>query len=350
MRDDHVPPPPRQGRSSRQSAGGQRSAGTRGEPVTFRKLTMLQDLRRRLNELTQERDQQDLVLHINQLLLNNLDPEQLFGAISTALWERTHHDCISLTTLEPNSAMERVRFLDLPLARGQFKVGDSMVPESLELAFGGQDAKQIDILGRERIAAFQQPELARLLKQWRIQSICLVPLHSKGRVLGVLGLGSQKEHHFQGANRRLLELVAGQIALALDNALAFQDIRHSRDKLVEEKLYLEEEVAQDFSTQEMVGASPSFAKVLQQIETVAPSDATVLLLGETGTGKELLARAIHERSRRKARTFVKLNCSAIPMGLVESELFGHERGAFTGAIATKMGRLELAHRGTLFLD
>ena len=178
MRDDHVPPPPRQGRSSRQSAGGQRSAGTRGEPVTFRKLTMLQDLRRRLNELTQERDQQDLVLHINQLLLNNLDPEQLFGAISTALWERTHHDCISLTTLEPNSAMERVRFLDLPLARGQFKVGDSMVPESLELAFGGQDAKQIDILGRERIAAFQQPELARLLKQWRIQSICLVPLHS----------------------------------------------------------------------------------------------------------------------------------------------------------------------------
>jgi len=112
--------------------------------------------------------------------------------------------------------------------------------------------------------------------------------------------------------------------------MAFQDIRHSRDKLVEEKLYLEEEVAQDFSTQEMVGASPSFAKVLQQIETVAPSDATVLLLGETGTGKELLARAIHERSRRKARTFVKLNCSAIPLGLVESELFGHERGASPG--------------------
>jgi formate hydrogenlyase transcriptional activator len=350
MQDDHEPSAPRQGRSSRQSAGGKRSASTRGGQVKLRKLTMLQDLRHRLDELTQERDQQDLVLHINQLLLNNLDPEQLFGAISTALWERTHHDCISLTTLEPNGERERLRFVDLPLARGQFKIGDSMVPESLELAFEGQDAKRIEILGRERIAEFQQPELARLLKQLHVQSICLVPLHSKGRVLGVLGLGSQKEHHFQGANLRLLELVAGQIALALDNAMAFQDIRHSRDKLVEEKLYLEEERAQDFATQEMVGASPSFAKVLQQIETVAPSDATVLLLGETGTGKELLARAIHERSRRKPRTFVKLNCSAIPLGLVESELFGHERGAFTGAIARKVGRFELAHLGSLFLD
>ena len=349
MQEDHVPPHPRQGRSTRQSAGGQRPAGSRGGRVTLRKLTMLEDLRRRLDELTQERDEQNLVLHINQLLLNNLDPEELFGAISSALWERTHHDFMTLTTSESNGAMERLRLMDFPLSLWQFKIGDQ-IPESLERIFMGQDAKQIEIVGPERIAAIQQSELARLLKQEHIQSICLVPLYSKGRLLGVMGLGSQKEHHFEGANLRLLGLVAGQIALALDNAMAFQDIRHSRDKLVEEKLYLEEEVAQDFSTQEMVGASPSFAKVLQQIETVAPSDATVLLLGETGTGKELLARAIHERSRRKARTFVKLNCSAIPLGLVESELFGHERGAFTGAIARKVGRFELAHLGSLFLD
>jgi formate hydrogenlyase transcriptional activator len=310
---------------------------------------VLQDLRRRLDQLTQERDEQNLVLHLNKMLLNDLDPEQLFVTASSALWEITHHDVMSLSTREPNGAMERLRLLDFPRSRGKFKIGEQF-PESLELAFGGKDTQEIEILGRERIAAFQQPEVVRLLKQLRIQSICLVPLYSRGRVLGVLGLGSQKELAFEGANLRLLELIAGQAALALDNALTFQDIRHTHAKLEEDKLYLEEELAQGFSTQEMVGAGPAFTKVLQQIETVAPSDATVLLLGETGTGKELLARAIHERSRRKARTFVKLNCSAIPLGLVESELFGHERGAFTGAIARKVGRFELANLGSLFLD
>jgi len=144
--------------------------------------------------------------------------------------------------------------------------------------------------------------------------------------------------------------VAAQFAVAMDNALAFQGVQSSRDQLAEEKLYLEEEVRRDFATQEIIGDSRSLKAVLDQVGTVAASDATVILLGETGTGKELLARAIHEGSRRRARTLVKLNCSAIPMGLVESELFGHERGAFTGAIARKIGRFELAHQGTLFLD
>ena len=163
-------------------------------------------------------------------------------------------------------------------------------------------------------------------------------------------MGSRNEHHFTSELLRLLEQVAGLVAVALDNTMVLQDIRSSRDKLAEERLYLEEEVRRDFSTQEIIGSSPALVRVLKQIETVAPSDATVLLLGETGTGKELLARAIHERSKRHARTFVRLNCSAIPLGLVESELFGHERGAFTGAIAKKVGRFELAHQGTLFLD
>ncbi len=349
MQDDHDPSAPRHGRHPRQSAGGQRSAGIRGKRVASRKLTVLRDLRLRLDELTRERDEQNLVLHINKLLLNNLDPEQLFMAISSALWERIHHHYMTLSTLESSGAMERLRLLNFPRSPGRLKIGDQ-VPESLERVNLGFDVSQINVLGPEQIAALQPPDLARLHKQEQIQSICLIPLFSRGRALGVIGLGSQKEKAFQGATLRLLELVAGQVALALDNAMAFQDIRYSHDKLVEEKLYLEEEVAQDFATQEMVGASPSFSKVLQQIETVAPSDATVLLLGETGTGKELLARTIHERSKRKARTFVKLNCSAIPMGLVESELFGHERGAFTGAIARKVGRFELAHTGSLFLD
>lgn len=179
---------------------------------------------------------------------------------------------------------------------------------------------------------------------------CQVPLFSRGKALGVLSLGSRSEDCFNDDILRLLEQVASQFAVTLDNALAFQGICSSRDQLAEEKLYLEEEIQRDFATQEIIGDSRSLRSALEQVWTVAVSDATVLLLGETGTGKELLARAIHEGSRRRARTFVRLNCSAIPLGLVESELFGHERGAFTGAIARKIGRFELAHQGTLFLD
>ncbi len=349
MQDDQTPAGPRQGRQLRTSTGRQLPDGKGRRRVTLHKWALLQELHRRLRQLTQERDELQLVVHINKLLLNNLEPEQLFTAISSALWERIHHHYMTLSTLEPSGARERLRLLDFPRSPGRMKIGDQ-VPESLERVNLGIDINQINVLGQDQIAALLPPELARLHKQEQIQSICLIPLFSRGRTLGVISLGSQNERVFQGATLRLLELVAGQVALALDNAMAFQDIRHSHDKLVEEKLYLEEERAQDFSTQEMVGSSPSFSKVLQQIETVAPSDATVLLLGETGTGKELLARTIHERSKRKARTFVKLNCSAIPMGLVESELFGHEKGAFTGAIARKMGRFELAHLGSLFLD
>lgn len=349
MDDDSMPPVPPQGkRMSPREAGSKPRTRHCGLAIS-RKIVAIQELRHQVDELARERDEQNLVLHINELLLNNLDPEQLFMTISSALWERTRHHFMILTTLETGGNMERLRLLDFPLARGKFKIGDQ-IPESLERVFSRQDAKQIEILGPQQIANLPQSELSRLAKQEHIKTACLIPLYSKGRLLGVLTLGSQKENHFKGANLHLLELVAGQIALAMDNAMAFQDIRHSRDKLEEEKLYLEEERAQDFSTQEMIGSSPSFAKVLHQIETVASSDATVLLLGETGTGKELLARTIHERSRRKARTFVKLNCSAIPLGLVESELFGHERGAFTGAIARKVGRFELAHLGSLFLD
>jgi formate hydrogenlyase transcriptional activator len=147
-----------------------------------------------------------------------------------------------------------------------------------------------------------------------------------------------------------MERVAAQVALALDNALAYQEIQALKDRLSEEKLYLEEEVGEGFAPDEIIGESQALQGVLRQVKAVSASDATVLLLGETGTGKELLARLVHESSRRRDRTFVKLNCAAIPLGLMESELFGHEKGAFTGAIAQKKGRLELADGGTIFLD
>src|SRR5258708_37733831 len=140
------------------------------------------------------------------------------------------------------------------------------------------------------------------------------------------------------------------MAIAIEHALTLEEVCKLRDKLAQEKLYLEEEIRSDSGFERIIGKSAALKHVLQLVETVAPSDSTVLLLGETGTGKELIARAIHERSRRQNRTFVKLNCAAIPTGLLESELFGHEKGAFTGAITQQIGRLELADQGTLFLD
>jgi formate hydrogenlyase transcriptional activator len=147
-----------------------------------------------------------------------------------------------------------------------------------------------------------------------------------------------------------LSQVAGQIALAVENALAYQEITQLKDRLTKEKLYLEEEIQTAYNFDEIVGESRPLKRLLKQVQTVAPTDSTVLILGETGSGKELIARALHNLSERKDRTFVKLNCAAIPTGLLESELFGHEKGAFTGAISTKIGRFELADRGTIFLD
>ena len=183
-----------------------------------------------------------------------------------------------------------------------------------------------------------------------MNSLCDVALVSRGRLLGVLALASSEENAFGGDELTFVSQVAQQVAIGLENALAYGEISNLKDKLAQEKLYLEEEIRGEIDFEGIVGQSSALRHVLDLVETVAPSDSTVLLLGETGTGKELIARAVHDRSRRKDRTFVKLNCAAIPTGLLESELFGHERGAFTGAIAQKIGRLELADQGSLFLD
>jgi formate hydrogenlyase transcriptional activator len=173
---------------------------------------------------------------------------------------------------------------------------------------------------------------------------------NRGRALGNLALARVTEDTFTEEDVEFLSQAAGQIAIAIDNALAYAEILELKDKLAQEKLYLEDEIRSEMHSEQIVGNSPALNHVLQLVETVAPGDSTVLLLGETGTGKELIARAIHDRSRRKERTFVKLNCASIPTGLLESELFGHEKGAFTGAISQKIGRMELADQGTLFLD
>jgi formate hydrogenlyase transcriptional activator len=173
---------------------------------------------------------------------------------------------------------------------------------------------------------------------------------TRGRALGHLSLARTTATTFAPEDVEFLAEAAGQIAIAIENAMAYHEISELKDKLAQEKLYLEEEIRSEMNFENIIGNSPALKHVLELVETVAPSDSTVLLLGETGTGKELIARAIHDRSRRNLRTFVKLNCAAIPTGLLESELFGHEKGAFTGAITQKIGRMELGDQGTLFLD
>jgi formate hydrogenlyase transcriptional activator len=194
------------------------------------------------------------------------------------------------------------------------------------------------------------PEMYRKASAEGLHSLCDVPLISKNRLLGVLAVARREENAFDEEEVSFLVQVANQLAIGVENALAYRQIGELTEKLAQEKLYLEDEIRGEMDFEGIVGQSSALRHVLNMVETVAPSDSTVLLLGETGTGKELIGRAIHDRSKRKDRTFVKLNCAAIPTGLLESELFGHERGAFTGAISQKIGRLELADQGSLFLD
>ncbi len=183
-----------------------------------------------------------------------------------------------------------------------------------------------------------------------MSSLCYVPLTTVRQRLGTLAFASGQRAAYNSADVDFLQLVANQVAVGVENALAFDCIEKLKEKLTREKVYLEEEIRTEHNFDEIVGESAALRRVLREVETVAPTDSTVLIRGETGTGKELIARAIHSLSPRKDRTFVKINCAAIPTGLLESELFGHERGAFTGAITQKVGRFELAHQGTLFLD
>ena len=198
--------------------------------------------------------------------------------------------------------------------------------------------------------AEMSPEMYDKAVREGLHSFCDLPLISRDRLLGVLAVAKHEENAFDDDEVAFLTQVANQIAIGVENALAYSEIAELKDRLAQEKLYLEDELRGEMDFEGIVGQSSALRHVLNLVETVAPSDSTVLMLGETGTGKELIARAIHDRSRRKDRTFVKVNCAAIPTGLLESELFGHERGAFTGAISQKIGRLELADQGTLFLD
>ena len=295
----------------------------------------------------QAQDRLKLILDLTNQVVSNLNFTDLLRTISASVRQLLHYDAAAIMLPEPDEAYLRVHALDFPESKGIFKA-DLLIP--IEGTPPGETFRTGSPWIVNRLDAELSPEMYAKASKEGMNSLCDVPLISRGRVLGVLAVARREENAFDREETAFLSQVAQQVAIGVENALAYGEIADLKDKLAQEKLYLEDEIRGEMDFEGIVGQSSALCHVLKLVETVAPSDSTVLLLGETGTGKELIARAIHERSRRKDRTFVKLNCAAIPTGLLESELFGHERGAFTGAIAQKIGRLELADQGSLFLD
>jgi formate hydrogenlyase transcriptional activator len=299
-------------------------------------------------QLARERDRLQVLLEITNALVSELDIRELFPSITACLRRVMPGEYASLALLEEGGVLLKNHAL-------VFEGNPEIIPHgatvALDLTPAGRavETRRPVLLDGQELAQFDSP-LSHRLAAAGLQSLCCIPLITRNRVLGTLNVGSMKEHAFAPSDVDFLTQVAAQAAIAIENATAFQEIAQLKDQLAEEKLYLQDEIRTEQNFGEIIGDDPAFRRVLEQLATVAPTDASVMILGETGTGKELIARAIHELSSRRERTFVKLNCAAIPTGLLESELFGHEKGAFTGAIAQRVGRFELANKGTLFLD
>jgi formate hydrogenlyase transcriptional activator len=299
-------------------------------------------------QLARERDRLRVLLEVNNAVVSKLNLHDLLNAISASLRRVIHHEYTSLALYEPATNKMRMMALDFPQGRGLIRE-EMRVPLEGSITGKAFRSRAPIVLDRAAMDEFDSPT-SRLLKDEGVRSVVCMPLLTRDRVLGTISLASLRDAAFQQGDVDLLVQVASQVAIAVENALAFQEIGELKNKLAQEKLYLEDEIRSEMNFDEIVGECPSLRAVLKQAETVAPTDSTVLITGETGTGKELIARAIHNLSPRREHTFVKVNCAAIPTGLLESELFGHERGAFTGAISQRIGRFELAHGGTIFLD
>jgi formate hydrogenlyase transcriptional activator len=299
-------------------------------------------------QLKYERDRLRLVLEINNAVVSHLELPKLLKAISGYLGRVIPHDLAWFCLYDPATHQLQTHALDFPNHQDFAEAGDPIPLEGTPegLAFTTQQPVLIRNLNLTEFPA----EIIKRGAAAGLKSGCAVPLIAHGRALGTLSVVSTRADAFSDDDAKLFSWIGAQVALAAANSMAYQEISSLRDKLAKEKLYLEEEIQTEYNFEEIIGDSRALKLVLKEVQTVAATDSTVLILGETGSGKELVARALHNRSNRRERTFVKLNCAAIPTGLLESELFGHERGAFTGAIATKIGRFELADRGTIFLD
>lgn len=300
------------------------------------------------NALLHERDRMRVLFEITSALVSKLPLEELFSAISEQLSRVVAHDFAVVALLDKETGKFQLSGLHSP-------GGGPIEPQHLSVSPEGLPAGEALATGKPVVTTGLDFErfpstLYRKFEDLGVRAGCSIPLVSGNGISGVLDLSRRREEPFTNDEVDLLVQVGRQIAIATENSLAFRELSLLKDKLATEKLYLEDEIRTDQNLGNMIGESPAFRAVLSAIQVVAPTDATVLIEGETGTGKELVARALHDLSGRSQRSFIKVNCAAIPATLLESELFGHEKGSFTGAFAQKVGRFELAHQGTLFLD
>lgn len=297
-------------------------------------------------QLEDERTRLKLILNLNNSVVSNLDLKQVIQSISPSIRKMMQIDAVVLMLPASEGQGLELYALDFPDGKGHIRPGAVISWESLSGATFRTGTPWVGDISDHSPQYFRQgPPF-----QEEVQALCLVPLVRCGRTLGVLAVARLRKDSFAKPDVDFLLQIAGQIAIAIDNALSYRKISELSDKLAQEKLYLEDEIRSELNFEEIIGNSAALRRVLRQVEAVAPTDSTVLIYGETGSGKELIARAVHKLSKRSSDAFVKLNCAAIPTGLLESELFGHEKGAFTGAIAQRVGRFELASKGTIFLD
>jgi formate hydrogenlyase transcriptional activator len=291
--------------------------------------------------LRRAQERLELLLALTNRIVSNLDLRVVLREISASIRRVMQCEGVSVVLPDKETSSLRIFALDIDGAHDHIREGVELPAAKrdslLEVLRNGQPAV-LDMSGDTDPA------------HHGLKSLCYLPLVSRERVLGILTLASNAARAFPPEDLEFLRQLANQVAIAVENALAYGQITELKEKLAQEKLYLEDEIRSELNFEEIVGKSEALRQVLKQVESVAPTDSTVLIYGETGTGKELVARALHNLGSRRSSAFVKLNCAAIPTGLLESELFGHEKGAFTGAIAQRVGRFELANHGTVFLD
>ena len=301
----------------------------------------LDEIRAVQADLKGSRERLKLLLDINNSVISNLDLRQVFLSISSNLRSALRCDAVGLALPARGSLKLEGYVLDFPDGQNLFTERSPVPPFMQQVFDSGIPLRQ---------ASWEGDLADSRVRRAGIHVGCHVPVQNGSQTLGVLTLGRRDPVQFSDEDLNLLRDIGIQVALAIQNALAYEQIGELKEQLAREKVYLENEIRTELNFEEIIGRSEPIARVLKQVETVAPTDSTVVIYGETGTGKELLARAVHSLSSRSKKPFVKLNCAAIPAGLLESELFGHERGAFTGAVSQRIGRFELANEGTVFLD